>query len=176
MTRVYLPVTLDELADLRATGEIPAGRRAHAVTPALREWYAGSDSDELENAAFLDAERRSLRSLAAQPQARRLRVVLSADVPDSAVRPDGGPVDEDRALVVVGAAVPLAAVASIHADEPAAEPDVVAAVAALAQLDAGDEDAQFVVDGAEGHDLLWFDVTELDDLLALRSGDRPGGP
>ncbi|HEY0481629.1 MAG TPA: hypothetical protein VGD37_29130 [Kofleriaceae bacterium] len=171
MTRVYFPATLDELAELRALGEIPAGRRAHAVTPALREWYAGSDTDELENAAFLDAERRSLRRLAAQPQSRRLRVVLSADVPDSAVRPDGGQQDEDRAVVLVQVSVPLAAVASIHADEPDAEPDVVAALEALARLDAGDDDAQFVVDGAEGHDLLWFDVTELDDVLALRGSD-----
>ncbi len=168
MTRVYLSATLDELQELRRAGEVPAGRRAHAVTPALREWYAGSDTDELENAAFLDAERRSLRSLAAQPQARRLRVVLSADVPDGSVRPAGGTDDADRALVLLDAAVPLTAVASIHVDEPVAEPDVAAAVLALADLDGGDEDARFVVDGAEGHDLLWYDVTELDDVLALR--------
>ena len=31
---------------------------------------------------------------------------------------------------------------------------------------AGDKDAQFTVDGAEDHELEWYDVTELDQLLA----------
>jgi hypothetical protein len=165
MTRIYVPSTLLGLVELRDDGEIRRGVAAHAVTPALREWYAGSDTDELENAAFLDAERRSLRRLAGAPRVRRIRVVLSADVPDDAVHPVGGD-DEDRAVVLVSVDVPLAAVASIHVDEAGAEADVAAAVDALGGADEGDDDAQFVVDGAEGHDLLWYDVTELDDVLA----------
>lgn len=31
----------------------------------------------------------------------------------------------------------------------------------------GDHEAQLVVDGAAGHELLWYDVTELDDVLDL---------
>ena len=31
-----------------------------------------------------------------------------------------------------------------------------------------------MVDGAEGHDLLWYDVTELDDVLGLAVLSRAG--
>jgi hypothetical protein len=164
MTRVYIPTTLLGLARLRDEGGISRVFTAHAVTPAVREWYAGSDTDELENAAFLDAERRSLVCLAAAPRVRGLRVVLSADVPDEAVQP-ASEHDEDRAVVLVSVDLPLTAVASIHLDEADAEADVAAAVDALARAAEGDEDAQFAVDSAEGHDLLWYDVTELDDVL-----------
>jgi uncharacterized protein DUF6912 len=34
-------------------------------------------------------------------------------------------------------------------------------VAALPAADKGDDDAQFAVDGAEGHELLWFASQEL---------------
>ncbi|GMA88471.1 hypothetical protein GCM10025868_37210 [Angustibacter aerolatus] len=54
---------------------------------------------------------------------------------------------------------------SVHLDDDLALDDVAAAVRALPAADAGDEDAQAVVDDAEGHELLWFDVTELDDLV-----------
>ncbi|MFC9292460.1 DUF6912 family protein, partial [Streptomyces sp. NPDC057052] len=43
--------------------------------------------------------------------------------------------------------------------------DVTAAVAALPAADAGDDDAQFVVDGAEDHELLWFAVQEIPNLV-----------
>jgi hypothetical protein len=164
--RIYLPATLPALARLRETGEVDGSHSltAHAVTPALREWYAESDLDELEHAAFLDAERASLRRLAADPNAARLRVVLSADVPDDAVQPVAGD-DEDRSVVILSGIVTLDAVASVHVDEADATADVTAALAALLAAADGDEDAQFIVDSAEGHDLLWFDITELDDLL-----------
>jgi hypothetical protein len=172
--RVYLPATVLALGLLRSRGELtaPAGSAelaAHAVTPALREWYAESDEDELEHAAFYDAERKSLRHLVADLDAPRLRVVISADVPDEAVHPVAGS-DEDRSVVRVSGGVLLNAVASVHVDEAVAGPAVEAAIAALSAADAGDEDAQFIVDGAEGHDLLWFDVTELDDVLDRFAG------
>jgi hypothetical protein len=50
----------------------------------------------------------------------------------------------------------------------AAADDVAAAVRAIPAADAGEEDAQLVVEDAEGHELLWYDVTELDDLLEDR--------
>ncbi len=164
--RIYLGATLSELAHLRDDGIVPAGFTAHAVTPALREWYAEGDLDELEHAAFLQAARASLQRLAEDPEAVRLRVVLSADVADSAVRVVAGG-DEERGLVVVDADLHLGGLASVHVDEAQAVADVTAAVEAWTAAMAGDEDAQFVVDGAEGHDLLWYDVTELDAVLAL---------
>lgn len=166
--RVYLPATAPVLHRLRETGELAAADSpaltAHAVTPALREWYAESDLEELEQAAFYDAERGSLRLLADDPGAVRRRVVIAADVPDSAVARSGVS-DEDRSVVTVHGAVALAAVASVHVDDVDAVSDVTAAIGALPAAGRGDEDAQFVVDGAEGHDLLWYDVTELDDLV-----------
>jgi hypothetical protein len=47
-----------------------------------------------------------------------------------------------------------------------AEPDIIAAAEVIEQAAAGDDDAQFTVDGAEDHELEWYDVTELDQLLA----------
>ena len=84
--RVYLPTTLTALACLLHTGAIePAPVRGFAVTPALREWYATGDLEELEYVAMAHAARASLRLLADDPQAPRRRVVLAADVPDEEV-------------------------------------------------------------------------------------------
>jgi hypothetical protein len=163
--RVYLAATLPLLVRLRDEGELVVGAAAHAVTPALREWYAESDLEELEQAAFYDAERGSLRLLADDPAAPRLRIVIAADVSDSVVTPVSGADDDDRSAIQVGSTVSVAAVASVHVDEKDAVADITAAIDALAAARQGDEDAQFVVDGAEGHDLLWFDVTELDELV-----------
>jgi hypothetical protein len=44
---------------------------------------------------------------------------------------------------------------------------VPAAAAALGAADAGDDDAQFVVDGAEDHELLWFATQEVPGLVGL---------
>jgi hypothetical protein len=48
-----------------------------------------------------------------------------------------------------------------------AEEDVTAAVNALEAADAGDDDAQFVVDGAEDHELLWYATQEIPNLVGL---------
>ncbi len=54
---------------------------------------------------------------------------------------------------------------SAHVDGTEAVTDVRAAVAALSAADAGDDDARFTVDGAEGHELLWYAGTELSYLF-----------
>lgn len=166
--RVYLPSTLPLLAGVHAAREIgPAPLAAHAVTPALREWYASGDLEELEYAAMSAAARASLRLLAADPSAPRRRVVLAAEVPDTAIaRSATDLTDGDRALVELAGTVPWKKIASGHVDDPAAVPDITAAVEALAAADAGDEDARFTVDGAEGHELLWYATQELPHLLA----------
>lgn len=167
--RVYLPSTLPLLAAAHAAREAgPAPLAAHAVTPALREWYAGGDLEELEYAALTAAARASLRLLAADPSAPRRRVVLAAEVPDQSVswaRGDASLDGDDRSLVEITAPVPWKRLASGHVDDPAAVPDVTAAVEALPAADAGDEEALFTVDGAEGHDLLWYATQELQHLL-----------
>lgn len=166
--RVYLPATLSVLANLLRTGELgPPPLRGFAVTPALREWYSSGDLEELEYVALMHAARKSLRMLSADPAAPRRRVVLAAELSDqqSTVRATAGTSFEDPAVVQIDAAVPLRDIVSGHVDDPGAAAEVGAAAAALAAADAGDDDAQFVVDGAEGHELLWYATQELADLL-----------
>ncbi len=158
--RVYLPATLSTLACLLRAGEIgPAPVRGFAVTPALREWYASGDLEELEYVAMMHAARASLRLLAADPDTPRRRVVLAADVPDDMVGHDGG--FDQPTVVEIGAPVPVDLMVSGHVDGVLAMPDIAEAVAALPAADLGDDDARFVVDGAEGHELLWYASQEL---------------
>jgi hypothetical protein len=49
-------------------------------------------------------------------------------------------------------------------DDAEAGTDVRAAAEALDAADAGDEDARFAVDGAEGHELAWYATQELSYL------------
>ena len=74
----------------------------------------------------------------AQSGPARKRVVLAADVDPAWVSPRPG---DDLAGVLVGEALPLARVVSFHVDETAGD------------------------DGMD--DLLWYDVTELDEVLRL---------
>lgn len=60
----------------------------------------------------------------------------------------------------------LAKAAAVHVDADDAEKDVAAAASVLGAADLGDDDAQFVVDGAEDHELLWFGVQEIPNLIA----------
>ena len=158
--RVYLPATVSMLDDVLRESEVgPAPVRAFAVTPALREWYATGDLEELEYVAMAHAARASLRLLADDPQAPRRRVVLAADVPDEQVGHDGG--FDEPTLVEVRVPVTVSQVVSGHVDDLLAVADITEAAAALPAADQGDDDARFVVDGAEGHELLWYASQEL---------------
>ncbi len=157
--RVYLPFTLPALAKLLGEAQTAAPARGYAVTPALREWYSSGDEEELEYVAMIQAARASLRMLLTEPGAPHLRVVLAAEVPPGQVTAVAG--FDEPALVEIGVPVRLADVVSGHIDDPGAEADVAAAVEALPAADSGDEDAKFTVDGAEGHELLWYATQEL---------------
>lgn len=163
--RVYLPATVPYVAELRESAEIvqpPVS--AHAVTPALREWYAEGDDEELEFVAFTRAAQEALRLLHIDHEAPRRWVVISADVPVGSVTS----VNQDlgTSAVHLNAAVPLSAVAALHIDATDAEADVAAAAEAVDAAAAGDPDAQFTVDSAEDHDLLWYAPEEISDLLS----------
>ncbi|MEU9623922.1 MULTISPECIES: DUF6912 family protein [unclassified Streptomyces] len=166
--RVYVPLTLPGLAAAHQAGEIgPGPLTAYAVTPGLREWYVSDDIEELEYAALNRAASASLRLIAGNPDAARRRVVLAVDVPDGAAV-----ADPDRSLdasalgeVRIPSSVPLTAAAAVHVDADDAEKDVTAAAAALGAADLGDDDAQFTVDGAEDHELLWFGIQEIPNLI-----------
>ncbi|RBY91801.1 hypothetical protein DQ244_10995 [Blastococcus sp. TBT05-19] len=168
--RVYLPATTNVLRTLVDEGLLPAPHTAFAVTPQLREFYAVSeaeaDTEELEYAALLTAARASLRLIDLDPLAARRRVVLAADVPDDSVTPMDDPhVEHGAARVTSG--IRLADVASAHIDGEDAEDDVRKAVNVVLEADLGSEDAQFVVDEAEGHELGWYASQEIGTVLEL---------
>jgi hypothetical protein len=163
LIRVYLPATLAQLAVLRESGELPPPGEAHAVTPALREWYAEGDEEELEYVAFTRAAQSALRLLRHDPKAPRRRVVLCVDLPEKSMKMAG--LDLGSSQVEVAGKVPLRAVAAIHVDGRDAEAEVSAAADVVEEAAAGDPDAQFTVDGAEDHELEWYDPSELDHLI-----------
>lgn len=166
--RVYIPTTLPRLAEAHKADEVgPAPLDAFGVTPGLREWYVSDDIEELEYAALTRAAGTSLRMLALDPAAPRRRVVVAVDVPEGEVS-----FDPDRGLdpAAIGAVrlrgpVALSKAAAVHMDSDDAVPDVAAAADALGAADAGDDDARFVVDGAEDHELLWYATQEIDGLI-----------
>ena len=169
--RVYLPSTLARLAGAQSAARFEGPLDAHAVTGAVREWYVSGDLEELEYAAFTEAAEASLRLVAGEGGPHR-RVVVAADVPDADVRPrSGGPY---RSAVSVPSAVPLRDVVSVHVDEDGAQDLVAEAVRVLPAADAGDDDARFALDEAEATELLWYDVTEIPDLVGPPSA--PPGP
>jgi len=167
--RIYVPTTLPGLAEVAANGGLGAEPyEAYAVTPALREWYVAGDLEELEYAAMAEAARASLRMLTSEAGAPRRRVVIALDVGDATVTQLSSPLDGGAPGAVRAAAkAGLADIAAVHVDGDGAVADVVAAVAALDAAAAGDDDAQFVVDGVEDHQLLWYASQEIPDLLRL---------
>ena len=163
--RVFLPSTLPALAEVLRAGQVgsdPGPQSGYAVTPALREAYASGDDEELEYAALTEAARASLRMIASGKAVPPRRVVLAAELQADEIKLDAR--DHEPARVLLNASVPLARLASAHVDDHEAGPDVRAAADALEAADAGDEDARFAVDGAEGHELGWYATQELPDL------------
>jgi len=159
--RVYLPSTLPALTAALKAGEIgPPPMPGFAVTPALREGYASGDVDELEYIALVAGARASLRLLAEEPDAPARRVVLAAEIAEDDIVRAGD--DGHPAAVQVLSAIPLSDVAAGHIDGLDAVDDVRAAVGAVTAADDGDDDARFTVDGAEGHELMWYATQELE--------------
>ncbi|MCG5218470.1 DUF6912 family protein [Streptosporangium soli] len=166
--RVYLPCTLPGLARVADAGELgPAPLTGYAVTPALVEWYVSGDTEELEYVALTEAAKASLRMLAADradgvPVVAR-RVVIAAEVPDGVV---GSGTDlEERGRVRLAEVISMSKIAAVHVDDLAAVADIEAAISAQAAADSGDDDARFVVDGADAHELLWYATQEISDIL-----------
>jgi len=163
LVRVYVPATVPMLTALRANGQLGDGPMvAHAVTPALREWYAEGDEEELEYVAFTRAAQGALQLLRHDPSAPRRRVVVSVDVPSTMLLREE--IELGSSTVRLPQPVSLKEVASIHLDGVGAAAEIAAAAEVVEEALAGDPDAQFTVDGAEDHELEWYAVTELDEL------------
>jgi hypothetical protein len=142
VVRVYVPLGRAGLEELATVGSLAAGpgtpRIAYAVTPGLEQAAPGLDVEDLEYAAFSDA----VDAAAGLRSVRSdRRVVAAADADPAWVSPrDGAPVSK----VVLTAPMPLARVASFHVDD-----EVTSAVE------------------EEADELLWYDVTELDDVRSF---------
>jgi hypothetical protein len=170
VTRVYLPATLGRLAGWAAAASLPAGA-ACAVTPALREWYASGDAEELEFAATSAAARLALRLLAEDPAAPPRRVVVAADAPDELVEPS--PVDGVPGLVRLTGALPWRSVAAVLADDDSAGPRIAAAVRALRAGAVGEPEGAAEVEDAEAEELGWFAVQEVPVLIGTPIEEAP---
>ena len=172
MMRIYVPSTIPLLDAACRAGEIgPAPLTAYAVTPALREWYAGGDDEELEYAAMAQAARASVGLIAADPDAARRRVVIACEV--GAVPPADGTVELGDARLEMHVVIPWTKVAAVHVDAVAAAGVVGKAADTWDAAQNGDEDAVFALDSCEGEDLLWYATQEIPDLLAAE-GPRGG--
>lgn len=167
MVRVYLPATLPDLRVLLDTGQLgDPPLPGYAVTPALREWYAIGDQEELEYVAMTLAARAGVRlldrALIADDTVPARRVVVVAEVP----RVDPVP-QVDRAAVRVPDVVLLRDVQAVHVDDPSAEADVRRAAESVVAADLGDQDAAFALEQADGHELQWYATQEIGALLEL---------
>jgi hypothetical protein len=136
----------------------------------VREWYVSGNDEELEYTAMIEAADASLRALAFESRfddsLLPRRVVVAAEVPEgSAAVAAPGSMDGHRSAVVLQSGVALSDAVSVHVDEKAAESAVRSALSAIEAADAGDDDAQFLLDEVEACDLLWFDVTEIAELI-----------
>lgn len=150
--RIYIPATSLSVERLVLDGELEVDH-AYAVTPSLRDWYSG-DEEELEFIATLAAARDSLSRLG-EPALFR-RVVLAADL---AIDLPAAPPGAHRAQVAINATLPGSVFAAALVDGVEAEPEIKAAVAALPSA-GSDDDARFVVEQVQGHELLWFAAQE----------------
>jgi hypothetical protein len=142
--RVFVPGSIDELRHYSSGHWEP--ERGYAVTERLLEISAYDDPDELAEQARDAAAEDSIVVLGS-----RLRLVGAIDLS----RADVAPVpDAHPAAVTVAGRVMPDAIACFFLDEAEAAADARAAAG-------GDEDA---LERLEERDLLWYDVSELDQL------------
>lgn len=153
--RIYLPLTLPLLAEaLRQRSVGPAPLAGHAVTEDLLAELGDVDEEEAEYVALTAAAQASLALLGEDDPP--LRVVVALEVP--AAEAVGG---DDPSAVRVAHEVPWRRLAAVHVDSADAGADVAAARAALGGAGA-DDAAERCLD----HELGWYAVQEVPDLLA----------
>ena len=166
--RVYVPATADMLWQLNESGELTArSGYGFMVTPAVRDFFIEGEEEDFSEYVFDDASRASLRLLATGEVEKfpHRRVVISIDVPDSAVtyRPELG----ESVVSLDPPTFSLQSVAAIHVDVESSEPATQKAIAVIDAADLGDEDAELTVGDALANYLAWFDPSELGVIVEL---------
>jgi len=137
--RVYLPLELAALTRLARGETLDPPVIVWTVTPGLRGALPGADLDELEYAALVAAAAAAGVARGTRPVRR---VVAAADVPVAALggpAPGGG--TADPAAVSLRAALQLRQIVSFQVDEHPG--------------------------GVDDVDLMWWDATELTQVIAL---------
>lgn len=158
-TRVFVPSSWAGLRGLvTADGIGPAPFFAHAVTEALRAAYPEGSDDEWEYSAMTAAARTSLGLLGEGDPARRVVVAVDADT----ILPTD---DDDPTVVEVGEVVPFRRIAAVLVDAAEVQDLVAEAVARWSDAEAGDAEAERVVDRCLDLDLAWYGAQEIGDLL-----------
>ena len=138
--RVYVAATTSQLRELVETGTISAELVGFAATEALAAEFKDSSTDEVEYALSVAAAEASAALLGAGPAAPSgRRVVVVADLPESAVRPD--PSTPGGVQVAEGLELR-------HVDAVLADPVDISSPADLT------------------NDLAWYATQEISDLLA----------
>lgn len=151
--RIYLAATLADLTQLSDGVELLAS----AVTPALHAALPEEDTEGLEMSAYLTAADLSVLRIAELAGAPR-RVVVSVEATQDrlAELPSDLPAALRALPSLIGMLrVELGDVVAVHLDPDEAAPLVLAA--------AGGDDEAF--DDLAEEDLLWYDPSELRDLL-----------
>lgn len=169
-TRVFVPHSFDGLAAVLATGRAGGPRttllqpraEANAVTDALRAEFPDADEEELEYLAMTAAAQRAVALVGSEGPYGR--VVLAVDV--EALQPAPS---EDPSAVLIGDEVPIADLVSVHVDSEDAAPDVRAARAAVVD---GAQDADERLTMCLDHELGWYAVTELDEVVRRTAADH----
>lgn len=153
--RIYLPAALSDLSGFPTSTLAPTV--AFAVTPELAAALPDEDEEAVEFSAFLAAADTAVEHLAeALSRGEEIvprRVVITAELSPSSVRPDRG---HGHPGAVVPPEVAWSDVVAAHLDEPDAAPEVEEAAR-------GDEAA---AERLAERDLLWYDPSELARLVA----------
>lgn len=147
VVRLYLPVHRVDLVELDERRELPASsarpRTAYHVSAALQRAEPSLDVEALEYVAFCEAV---AAASANRPSAAGL-VVVAADVdPAWLVGTPPEAAHGSRCIVGLAEALPITRVASFHV---------------------GDNTSADLDDDFDATDVLWYDVTELPEVLSL---------
>lgn len=146
--RVYVAASEAQLARLVEGPVVFAV--GHAVTDEVRAELTGSDDEELEYVVMGMAASDAIALATGRPR----RVVLAVD---TEATPTGA-----LSEVSLRDPVDLVQVAAVHVDAPDAEGDVAAALAAPHDQD--------LAERALRHDLGWYGVQEIEEILGPDSG------